>query len=195
LLDPLDDAGAVNLKLACLNYDTTNTDIMGFDLHWGEWTDCQECTVNTAVCGMRTQIENDQRGSDDTTLDNVKLACCKVPHPAETCVPVRTWKTIVACHARIIDCIISFTWGLVTHHEQSTSISSYIRLDLIEARLEQNYEVGQEIINGKTVTTIVSETSTTGETLSFKVGKFKELVVTCGPYEIRTREYRCVPDV
>lgn len=207
-----DDAGAVNLKLACLNYDTTHTDIMGFDLPFGEWTYWQECPINTAVCGMKTQVETKQGGNDDTTLNNVNLACCKVPHPADTCVPVRKWKTIIACHAGITDCVMSFSSGLVTYHEQSTSISSSIRFyesfgttvsaglatELIEAKLEQHSEVGQEIINGRTLTTIVSETNSVQQSWSFKVscvGSAQELVVACGPYEIGTREYRCVPDV
>lgn len=35
----VDDDGAVNLRLECLNFDTTKTKITGCDLPWGDWTE------------------------------------------------------------------------------------------------------------------------------------------------------------
>lgn len=206
-----DDTGAVNLKLSCFNFDTTKTEITGWDLPWGDWTEYQRCPPRTAICGIRTQVEGSQGRGDDTSLNNADFACCKVSHPADNCTPTKKWKTIIGCHKGIADCQVAITTGLFTNAHETTNVSNSVGFHdsygtspgaeytkgLLKASVGRNNDFGTETINGKTLQAIVDETSTKETQLSFKVGCVglaQELVVVCGPYELGTNELQCLPD-
>ncbi|XP_060570214.1 vitelline membrane outer layer protein 1-like [Ruditapes philippinarum] len=42
---------------------------------WGRWSG--SCGANSAICGLKTQVEGDQGGGDDTALNNVEFYCCE----------------------------------------------------------------------------------------------------------------------
>lgn len=74
-----DDTAAVDMKLLCTPSHTNGktTELIGGGvLTFGEWTEQQNCPPQTAICGIRTQIEAEQGNGDDSSLNNVDLACC-----------------------------------------------------------------------------------------------------------------------
>lgn len=204
-----DDAGAIDLAQFCGNGEEH---IVGGIHQWGSWTVRQYCPPQTAVCGIRTQVEGSQGKGDDTALNNVQMECCKIPHPAETCTVTPVWKTIMACHAGITNCKINYTTNKMTVNEQSSSqnwstteykkfgfdMSVEYGMKTFTARASVNGEMGIEKTTKKQLSTLLSESLSKEETLSFSIGCIgaaQELYIVCGPYEISTREYRCVPDV
>jgi len=47
------------------------------DGEWGEYGEWSEsCGANSAICGIRTKVEENQHGLDDTTLNDVIMYCC-----------------------------------------------------------------------------------------------------------------------
>lgn len=46
---------------------------------WGTWRDPVSCPENTAICGIRTRVESSRGNGDDTSLNGVELACCRLP--------------------------------------------------------------------------------------------------------------------
>lgn len=72
-----DDGAASDLMLICSQLDGTTSRIVGGGvLTFGEYTPEQICPAETAICGIRTQIERDQGQGDDSALNNVDFACC-----------------------------------------------------------------------------------------------------------------------
>ncbi|CAI2347787.1 unnamed protein product [Caenorhabditis sp. 36 PRJEB53466] len=75
-----DDVGADNFAAYC---GTPNGErargsyIQGDTEQWGSWTADQWCPQGLAVCGINSQVEGNQGGRDDTTLNNVDLLCCR----------------------------------------------------------------------------------------------------------------------
>lgn len=44
---------------------------------WGQWTNPRICESNEYICGLQTQVENDQgMFTDDTSLNNIRVECC-----------------------------------------------------------------------------------------------------------------------
>lgn len=43
---------------------------------WGSWSPLITCPSGRFICGISVQIEKNQKGGDDTTLNNVELMCC-----------------------------------------------------------------------------------------------------------------------
>lgn len=74
-----DDTGANGVQMICLDGTVLSA---GNDAPWGEWSEKHFCPENTAVCGLRVQIEA-QQGSegDDTALNNVDFKCCPPADP------------------------------------------------------------------------------------------------------------------
>lgn len=76
-----DDVAADNFAGYCgepLGPRTKDVWVAGDTPGWGEWTGAQLCPERYAVCGIQSQIEGDQRGGDDTALNNVNVECCKI---------------------------------------------------------------------------------------------------------------------
>lgn len=76
-----DDVAAVNLKLRCTDFNRKVYYASGEELtDWGKYTTEQVCPPNTAICGILTHVEDSQGVlGDDTALNNVDMACCKIP--------------------------------------------------------------------------------------------------------------------
>ncbi|KAE9546837.1 hypothetical protein FO519_009951 [Halicephalobus sp. NKZ332] len=76
-----DDVAADNFAAYCglPNSDRHSSKwIEGNTPGWGHWTGKQFCPDGYVVRGIQTQVEGNQRGGDDTSLNNVKLACEQV---------------------------------------------------------------------------------------------------------------------
>lgn len=209
-----DDTAAVDFNLICANNDGTSANIKGGGiLTWGEWeTTNRICPPGTAICGIRTQVEPPQGKGDDTALNNVDLACCRVPHPASTCELQRGhWETVMGCHGGISNCNVKFKSGLTTSSQTTNTLSESVKLAeklgisvsaeasiaILKARLQVNSEIAKEIFNQKTLQTIISQTNTLEMEWSFQiacVGTAQELVLVCGPFKVKTKEYRCASD-
>lgn len=208
-----DDTAAVDMKLRCTNYDGTVTQMIGGDiLEYGRWTDEQRCPPMTAICGINTQVEEDQgHNGDDTSLNNVNIACCNIPSPYETCAESVDiiWRTELHCHQQL-GCSVEFTTGVSRTQETSNAISESTRFykelgfnvglegtyNGIKGALQINGKFGNERVNGKTITEIIRETSYEEKKVRINicVGALQKLVIRCGILEISTPEYRCVPD-
>lgn len=205
-----DDAGAIDLRLLC--GDGEEIVAGGILTSWGDWTGKQWCPKQSAVCGIVTQIEDPQGSGDDTALNNVRLACCKIPHPAETCKPTSEWKTVIACRAGITNCNVQFrsgkitvadqtatgTWSKTQYEQNGFDMSGEYGLSTIKARAATLGDNGTTLVNSKPIRTLISETTYFEEEWSFDlncVGKAQELFIVCGPYEISTKEYQCLRDV
>ncbi|XP_037031245.1 uncharacterized protein LOC119070841 [Bradysia coprophila] len=209
-----DDTAGVDFNLICANSDGSSTIIRGGEiLTYGDWrTTNRMCPPQTAICGIRTQVERPQGSGDDTALNNVDLACCRVPHPAETCQLQRgRWETVIGCHQGISQCNVKFKSGLTTSSQTTSTLTESVKLaeklgfsmsaegsiGIIQSRLEVNGEIAKEKFNEKTLQTIISQTDTYEMEWSFQiscVGTAQELVLVCGPFKVKTKEYRCVPD-
>ena len=60
---------------------TNGITLKGNGGEWGTWSTVESCPVNTAICGIRTQIEPYQGSAttdDDTALNGVEFFCCKL---------------------------------------------------------------------------------------------------------------------
>ncbi|XP_075128784.1 vitelline membrane outer layer protein 1-like [Leptodactylus fuscus] len=66
-----DDTAANNIMMQCSDYNI----LVGNGTSWGRYgnwsTICYE-----GICGMQTKVEQPQGKRDDTSLNNVKFACC-----------------------------------------------------------------------------------------------------------------------
>lgn len=208
-----DDAGAVDFNLILADTDGGSSTVKGGELlPFGVWATTKKmCPSLTAICGIQVQIEDNQGGGDDTSLNNVRLACCKVPHPATTCNVQRgTWENVMTCHREFSNCNVKFKTGLITSEETSItsstklaqslgySVSNEGTMKMLYTRRELNGDIGQEVFNGRTLQSIIGATDYTEEMeWSFQInciGTAQELVMGCGPFKVKTREYRCVPD-
>ena len=46
---------------------------------WGQFgTWSQSCPLNSAVCGIEAKLEPSQGDGDDTSLNDIRLYCCRV---------------------------------------------------------------------------------------------------------------------
>jgi len=48
---------------------------------FGTWSHWEMCPENTAICGVKTQVElpGDLQGDDETALNGVTFYCCELP--------------------------------------------------------------------------------------------------------------------
>uniref|UniRef100_A0A914X8R9 Uncharacterized protein n=1 Tax=Plectus sambesii TaxID=2011161 RepID=A0A914X8R9_9BILA len=68
-----DDTAANNLEVYCDDGET----LTGEGRDSGDWSASQQCPSGTAVCGLRTQVEDPQGPEEDeTALNNVDMRCC-----------------------------------------------------------------------------------------------------------------------
>lgn len=211
-----DDAGADDFNLISANADGTSSILKGGEiLPFGKWaTTNKMCPSMTAICGIQTQVEKAQGDGDDTALNNIKLACCKVPHRAETCKFKRgVWEDVMACHSGISNCAVKVKTGITISTDTSVTSTEYNYMsqslglnaeasarimNILNARGEINGEIGKEVFNGKTLKDIISTTEYGEREYSFSVdcvGTAQELVLRCEPFIFRTKEFRCRPDL
>jgi len=57
---------------------TIATTIAPCDGLWGNWWGWAYCPTGTYVCGARVRFEWDQGGGDDTAMNGIQLACCRL---------------------------------------------------------------------------------------------------------------------
>jgi hypothetical protein len=69
-----DDTSANQVRLE--DKDGGNLTVLATGTTYGTWRNHVVCPPNTAVCGIRTKLESNQGGGDDTMLNGVALACC-----------------------------------------------------------------------------------------------------------------------
>jgi len=207
-----DDTAAVDMALKCTNFDGSATDLVGGGiLSYGAWTAQQVCPPKTAVCGINTQVEGPQGNGDDSSLNNVNIACCEVPNPFKSCKKAElVWVTRLHCR-KGLTCSTDFKTGFSTSKETSNTVSESSKFyqeigfsvgiegnaKLIKTQLQSNIKFGHERVNGKTASQIISETSTYEQTVRINVkcaGALQELHIRCRLFEIKTSEYRCHPD-
>ncbi|MDM8557525.1 Calx-beta domain-containing protein [Candidatus Parabeggiatoa sp. HSG14] len=48
-------------------------------MSWGTWNSYQYCPSGQAICGVRTRVEEEQGGGDDTAMNGAEYACCLFP--------------------------------------------------------------------------------------------------------------------
>lgn len=211
-----DDAGAVDFNLICANAEgKQSSHVKGGDLlGFGAWkTINRMCPAETAICGIRTQVERNQGVyKDDTSLNNVDLACCRVKHPADVCKMQRgRWETVIGCGKGITNCKVIRSTGFTTTNQKTSSLTESVKLaeklgfsvsaeavmGIMRGRMETNGEIAREKFNSDSFETIVSQMESKNTEFSFKVacvGKAQELVLACGPFKFGTKEFRCLPD-
>ncbi|CAL8111211.1 unnamed protein product [Orchesella dallaii] len=68
----------------------------------GEWTKERGCMPRQAICGMQTQMmpyENKVAlgTHDNSGLNNVKMKCCNIPNPIDSCTPLEKEVLIATC--------------------------------------------------------------------------------------------------
>ncbi|ODM90918.1 Vitelline membrane outer layer protein 1 [Orchesella cincta] len=90
-----DDTAGNNLRLIC--NANSSTQIEGDGLDFGSWTTPQECNRKQGLCGYSSQIDHDLSSGDITGLNNIKMKCCSIPDPAETCEPEDKWDLLIEC--------------------------------------------------------------------------------------------------
>lgn len=77
-----DNTGANYVRFKCRYF---KDEYSGLDLsvspgsgsygYYGEWS--QACPVNSAICGIKTKIEDKKGIFDDTALNDVEFFCCE----------------------------------------------------------------------------------------------------------------------
>lgn len=200
-----DDAGAVDFMLKCTNFDGTTSYVRNDQgsLKFGKWTQEQNCPPRSAVCGIATQVE-DEGGKDDTALNNVDLACCKIPNPAETCKLEKKWQTVTVCPKAGNECEINFTTGFVQNKYEKLSkyyksLGFIVDFKFVQKTLKRKAKkYGSKTINDKYPEHIINETQIEQKHWSDRLnceGIIQQLVFTCGQFKVYTKEYRCVPRV
>lgn len=205
-----DDVAAVDMAIICTNFDgNTEWKVGGDVLSYGHWTGAQNCPPRTAVCGINTQVEEPQGGGDDTSLNNVNVACCELPNPVASCrKPKLVWVNILSCRGGI-SCETTFTTGLTKSMETSTTVSESFKFfektgfsvgleanaEFIKSSMQASYEFGQERVNGKTASQIIGETRTETRSVTISMnecyGSVQQLYIRCGIIEVKTNEYQC----
>lgn len=208
-IEAIDDFGVVDFKLKCTNFDGTTSYVINseYALPWDTCCSEQNCPSKTAVCGLSTQVEvNQGNGRYDCTssLNNVKLACCKIPDPAETCELEIKWKTVTVCPEARKMCEIKLRTGFVENKKLSKFAKFYKQLGFaidfqfvqktfkMKAKNNATY-----LINGKSLESIIGDTIIYQNKVSLQLnceGMMQQLIVMCGSYKAYTKEYRCVPN-
>lgn len=198
---------AKDFKLKCTNFDGTMSYVINseYELPWGRWSQERSCPYRTAVCGLSTQVEKfKQGGKDDTSLNNVDLACCKIPDPVDICEFEIKWETVAICSDATEICNIKFTTGieevkrLAKFPKFYAKLGFVVDLKYVQKKLvlkAKTYEVYS--LSGKSLKSIISKTKIKRNKISLQIhceGISQQLIVTCGSYKVYTNEYRFVPN-
>lgn len=199
-----DDVGAVDFQLQCTNFNGGISYVINsyyrHRLNWGTWSAEQNCPSKTAVCGITTQVEPGQGRGDDTALNNVALACCKIPDPAESCKIETKWETVVVCPNATLKCVTNLTTGIERDKNLSKFTAFYEQLGfVVDFQFVQKSlnDKARGVINGHSLQSLIGETKIQRNKMSIEIdceGLIQQLVPICGTYKVYTKQYRCVPN-
>lgn len=200
-----------DFTLKCTNFDGSHgSTSYVFDsnnvLPWTSRYTKQECPPKMAVCGIITQLDT-YIGNDvgnGISLNNIDLACCKIPDPLETCQLKTKWKIISVCSDVNDKCGGVLFTGFTEDKKLSKFAKFYENLGfIVDFRSAQNSlihkaeESNFNRVNGQLLSSVISETKISKNTTLAQLnceGLIQQLMVTCGSYKIYTKEYRCVPN-
>lgn len=206
-----DDVGAVDFKLICSGINGNRSQVISDDngfLPWGSWTKDQHCPRKSVVCGIATQVDKSYGflfKRDQTTLNNVDIACCPLKRPFESCHSLTyNWQTLTGCSDGA-KCDIKLMTGIIGskqlskfrkfYDNQRNKIGSFDKFAM--KHLEVNAKLHSEKINNKSLQRILKHTNVDKNESTVAVnckGKTEQLVVTCNFIKLYTSESRCVPD-
>ena len=68
-----DDTAGNSVNMIC----TDETILQGNGREWGTWSSMVFCPFNTAICGIKTRVEPENK--DNTALNDVEFFCCELP--------------------------------------------------------------------------------------------------------------------
>lgn len=199
------DVDAVDFRLRCVNFDGSSSFVTSskMDLSGELWENEQKCPLKTAVCGIITQPNGSNTFEDETSLNNIDLACCNFPDPAETCKLGTKWESVVICPEAKKKCDMNLTTGFTEDKQHSKFARFYEKLGFVVdfqfAKIIFQLKANDPSlcsVNGKSVRSIIGETGISNYTESFQInceGIGQQLILACGSYKIYTKEYRCVP--
>lgn len=68
-----DNTAMNTIRMQCENGAT----ITATEGWWGNWGGPVSCPTGFYICGLQTQVQPFQGNGDDTSLNNVKIFCCK----------------------------------------------------------------------------------------------------------------------
>ncbi|XP_037047627.1 uncharacterized protein LOC119082266 isoform X2 [Bradysia coprophila] len=206
-----DDVGAVDFKLICSDISGDPSQIIadnsGF-LPWGDWTKEKHCPSKRAVCGIATQVDSSSGlffKRDQSTLNNVDIACCLLTRPIETCSKLTyNWETLIACPTETT-CEINLITGIVEGEQLSKlrkiydnrrnkigSFDNYVMRSL-QVKAKRN----REKINNRSLKRILKQTNLNKNESTVSVnckGRIQQLVAACDFIKFYTSESQCVPD-
>lgn len=195
------DVGAVDFRLKCTNFDGTTSYVNNaeYEPPWGVWTAEQLCPPKAAICGIQTQVKSSTVGS--TSLNNVDLACCKLPEPeiTETCKLEYKWQTIVFCRQAKKKCEMKFRIGIAENDTMSKfyqKLGFIVDLHVVKNNLKLKARNAYQI-NSKTLENIIDETEVEESRISIQLdceGLGQQLILRCGSYQVLTNQYRCIPN-
>lgn len=202
-----DDVAAVDFKLICNDINGTMSYAIENDnrwLSWGDWTQERHCPSKTAVCGIRTQVEelgDNVRKQDETTLNNVDVACCPVSKQILICQLKHSWETRIGCSVEATNCEIRMLTGMIENQQLSMYKKLFDKLEEFDEYvmkvLKIKAEKYTEKISYSSLKYIISKTTLNNKISSVGVkceGIIQQLVVTCDFIQLYTYENRCVPD-
>lgn len=207
-MEAIDDVGVVDFKLKCTNFDGTTTYVINseYALPWGTWSSEQNCPSKTAVCGLSTQVESKQGNElhDVSSLNNLELACCKIPDPVKACELETKWKTVTICPEARKFCEIKLRTGIVVDKKQSKFAKFYEQLGFAidfhfvqkMFKIKAKNNAAHHLINSKSLESIIGDTKIYQNKMSLQLnceGMTEQLILICGSFKIYTKEYRCVP--
>lgn len=144
---------------------------------------------------------------DDTALNNVDLACCKVPDPATTCDAKYEWTTISTCSSELT-CKVTFKSSISYTTENNPTGTKQIEIleqlgfilsDSVNG-LKTNFEskLNSTTIEGLSISHMISVVKSVEKSSEIEMtgctGKVQQMILTCGIYKIKTQQYRCVND-
>ncbi|ODM94352.1 Vitelline membrane outer layer protein 1 [Orchesella cincta] len=206
-----DDYAANNLRLIC-NANSSNK-IEGDGLTYGSWTTPQQCHRKQGLCGYSSQIDHDLNSGDITGLNNIKMKCCNIPDPAETCEPEDKWDLLIECdnidaltettcqYTRKVGISHSVAYSEGYSHLVNTYVQVGFTLDQSLSALGINFgaNLGRNSTTGYDWTASTSDVwsveTTTSITFNVPPGNRTQIYQTmgrCGIYTVRATRFRRV---
>lgn len=206
-----DDVAAVDFKLICSDIIGNQSQVIADDkgfLPWGDWGDEQKCPLKSAICGIATQVEGTfglLLKQDQTSLNNVDIACCPLTRPIESCSAMKySWKTRVYCPTEG-NCETNFRTGVIENKQlskfrkffdnQRKKIGTFNNILLKTLRAKAKKDPVK--MNNRPVERILMQTQLNISESTVTVncqGMIQQLVVTCDFITFLTSESQCVPD-